>query len=324
MFDKKPSFGRPKELPREVPGTGAFGEGVVFSILCACTSGLNPIFAKLGYGAGLSGMEILHSRFIFAAFLLAAAGSFLQKGFWHFSWRLLAKTLFMAGAILVPLNLCYVFALEDIPASMMGLISYAYPLVVLLVNGLLLRHGFHRRQVLSVAFILLGCAFIFSDAFALSLPRSALALAFLATVMFSAIFIALQQLASNESALQVAFLNVALTAGILCVNHHPDFLFGLTGTQLAITGCYGLMSTFLSTVFMARAVQILGATEAGIFTSLELVFTIVFAMLLLGEQIPVFRWCGMAMLLIGLLIPNAGVLRTSFRRNFSLGRSIQH
>ena len=96
--------------------------GILFSLLSAITYGLNPIFAKLAYSCDLSGTEILHARFIFAVVVLGLMGPFLQKDFYRFSRSLIRKSLFIGLLILLPLNLLYVYALKDIPASMMSLI----------------------------------------------------------------------------------------------------------------------------------------------------------------------------------------------------------
>ena len=55
--------------------------GILFSLLSAITYGLNPIFAKLAYSCDLSGIEILHARFIFAVVVLGLMGRSFRKIF---------------------------------------------------------------------------------------------------------------------------------------------------------------------------------------------------------------------------------------------------
>lgn len=278
--------------------------GIVFSLLSAATYGLNPVFAKLGYAYHLGGIEILHARFLFATLVLGFVGPLLEKNFYRFSAYLIKSSIFIATVILIPLNLLYVYALKDIPASMMSLITYVYPLIILIINCLIFRKPLRVNQVISVIFILLGCLCIFSDALKINLTTGALALGFLSTLMYAIYLLSLQQLATKVSAYQITFLTILFSTLGLCLFHNPLSILEFSSGQLAVTFGYGTVSTVMSTIFVSRAVQLLGATEAGIFCSFEPVFTIGFAALLLGETIPAFRWFGMVFLILGIVIPN--------------------
>lgn len=303
------------KTPAAAAPKGVFRLGFFFCLLSAATYGMNPVLAKLGYSVGLAGIDILHARFLFATVILAFAGPFLEKGFYRFSKDLLKRAGIIAALILIPLNLLYVYALKDIPASMMSLITYVYPLVVLTVNCVFLGKKAVGRQLLSVGFILLGCLCIFSDALSLKVAPFALVLGFASTVMYALYLISLQQFAAKVSALQITFLTIAFSTAGLCFVHNPAAVFGFSSGQLAVTFAYGLVSTVMSTIFLSRAIQLLGATEAGIFCSFEPVFTIVFAALLLGESVPAFRWLGMALLLLGIIVPNAQAIRRALNRS---------
>ena len=71
-------------------------------------------------------------------------------------------------------------------------------------------------------------------------------------------------------------------------------------------------------IFVSRVAQLLGATQAGIFCSFEPIFTISFAALLLGEQIPTFTIVGMILLVMGIVIPNRKELFNIFNLKTSL------
>ena len=100
--------------------------GIGYSLLSAVTYGLNPVFAKFGYASGLDGIEILHARFLFALLVLAVACPLIERGFYKFPTSVLKGAVLIALLVLVPLNLLYIYALKDIPASMMSLITYIY------------------------------------------------------------------------------------------------------------------------------------------------------------------------------------------------------
>ncbi len=291
-----------------------FKLGFCFSILSAITYGLNPVLAKLGYLTGLQGIEILHGRFLFATIILALIGPFLEKNFYSFSKKVVINALIISLIILLPLNLLYVYALKDIPASMMSLITYVYPMLVLLINLIFLKQKIFKRQWVSVVFIIAGCLCIFSDAFSLQVSEIALLLGFLSTLMYALYLISLQQLATDVSALQVTFLTIGIATIGLSFIHNPLALMNYGFEQLTVSAAYGLISTVMSTVFLSRAIQLLGATEAGIFCSFEPAFTIVFASMLLGEQIPTFRWIGLVLLICGIVLPNSRLVLSSLNR----------
>lgn len=171
--------------------------GILFSLLSAITYGLNPIFAKLAYSFDLSGINILHARFMFAVIVLGLIGPFLQKDFYLFSRSLIKKSLFIGLLILLPLNLLYVYALKDIPASMMSLITYVYPLIILAINGFVFHKNIRANQIVSITFILLACLCIFSDAFKTNITFTALALGFLSAFMY-AVYLLLASTVSDK------------------------------------------------------------------------------------------------------------------------------
>ena len=290
----------------------AFRKGVIFALLCAVTYGLNPVIAKLAYAEGLQGMEIFQYRFLFACVVLAAVGPFLDKGFYHIEKHTWRVSLVIALAIMLPLNLLYIYALRDIPASMMSLITYIYPLVVLGIGVLVFRESIKKSQIVSVAMIILGCMCIFKDSFEASIGALALALAFLSMIMYAIYLVAFQRMAQGESTLQLTFLIIVICTLATMLFNNPAGIFSLTGKQAFLCFVYGLVSTVLATIFLLKAIQCVGATEAGIFCSFEPVFTIVFSVILLGEEIPLYRYLGMALLVVGIIWPNIKRLKGKY------------
>lgn len=287
--------------------------GVFYSLLCAATYGLNPVLGKLGYMADLSGPQILYARFAFALVLFAALGRFVEKDFFKFSKKALVNSFIIAAAVLVPMNLLYVYSLKDIPASLMSLITYIYPFVVLVLNFVIFRRRITPRQIASVAFIITGCICIFSDALSLNVEASVLGIAFLAMFFYGVYLLSLQQFAEGLSAFQLSFLTILYSVVILSFIQNPMELLNFNAEQLSVTFLYGFISTVLSTFFLCRAIQCIGATESGIFCSFEPIFTISFSALLLGESIPLIRFAGMSILVLGIVLPNWKTLRNIFK-----------
>lgn len=287
--------------------------GVFYSLLCAATYGLNPVLGKLGYMADLSGPQILYARFAFALMLFAALGRFVEKDFFKFSRKALVNSFIIAAVVLVPMNLLYVYSLKDIPASLMSLITYIYPFVVLVLNCIVFKHRITPRQIASVAFIIAGCFCIFSDALSLNVEAAVLGIAFLAMFFYGVYLLSLQQFSKGLSAFQLSFLTILYSVVLLSFIQNPLELLDFNAEQLCVTFLYGFVSTVLSTFFLCRAIQCIGATESGIFCSFEPIFTISFSAVLLGECIPLIRFAGMSILVLGIVLPNWGTLRSIFK-----------
>lgn len=299
-----------QEAQMKFGNTTTFRAGVFFALLCALTYGLNPVIAKLAYAEGLQGMEIFQYRFLFASVVLALVGPLLDKNFYHIQRHTGCVSLVIALAIMLPLNLLYIYALRDIPASMMSLITYIYPLVVLVIGRLFFGECVRKSQIISVVMIILGCLCIFKDSFESSIGIFALALAFLSMVMYAIYLVAFQRMAQGESTVQLTFLIIVICTVTSFLLNNPAQIFSLTSRQIFLCFVYGLVSTVLATVFLLKAIQCVGATETGIFCSFEPVFTIAFSVVLLGEEIPLYRYLGMALLIVGIVWPNIKRLRT--------------
>lgn len=287
-------------------------QGLLFSLCSAAAYGINPIFAKLGYFSGLSDIEILHARFFFAVMVLLIIGPCLEPKFFRFPSQLIKSSCWLSFLILLPLNLLYVYALKDVPASLMSLITYLYPLVILCINCLFCGFPFEKSQICSVSLIICSCFCIFSDAFNQHISALGLCLAIAATFFYAIYLIGIQQVISKSSALQLTFLTLLLSTLGLSLFHNPISLIHYSREQLTLSFFYGFISTVLSTLFVTKAIKYLGATEASIFCSSEPAFTICFACLLLNEQVPIIRVLGMFLLIFSIILPNIQKLKSAF------------
>lgn len=288
--------------------------GIFFSFLSAAAYGINPVFAKIGYAEGLTGIEILHARLIFAVLALLAIGPVIESKFFNFSKALIKSSLWISLLVMVPLNLLYVYALKDIPASLMSLITYIYPLIILIINTLFFGFKIDLRQLCSVFLIILSCLCIFSDALYQHVSAFGLILAFGTTIVYAIYLVSIQQVIGKYSAIQLTFLTLLFSAIGLSFIHNPITLIQYSTDQLLTTFLYGLISTVFSTLFVTKAIKTIGATQASIFCSFEPVFTIGFAAILLREQIPLIRIVGMSFLVMAILLPNAFTLKQAFQK----------
>lgn len=298
--------------------------GVIFALCCALSYSVNPILGKLAYANGLSTITILQGRFLFAVIGMVLVFSFIDRSIFKPSQAELRSSAIIGLVILVPMNLLYVFSLKGIPASLMSLITYLYPLAVLLMSRVLLGKNIRKNQALSIGLIVLGGFCVFSDALMVNIPMATLVIAIVAMLFYALYMVAFEGLGKNKSPLHMTFWTLLICSiGFLLIPSEQSLL-SLNWAQWGICMAYGVISTMFATIFLFLAIDKLGATEAGIFCSFEPIFTILFSALILGENITAVRIAGMLLLVGAIVIPNYRELIKSKPLNSRLLSSKSH
>lgn len=278
--------------------------GVAFALCCALSYSVNPVLGKLAYAHGLSTITILQGRFLFAVIGMVVVFSFIDRSTFKPTAGELKASAVIGLLILIPMNLLYVFSLKGIPASLMSLITYLYPLAVLLMSRAFLGKHIRKNQALSIGLIVLGGFCVFSDAFLVNIPIQTLFIAIIAMLFYALYMVAFEGLGKNKNPLHMTFWTLLIcTAGLLLIPSEQSLL-SLNPVQWGICTAYGVISTMMATVFLFLAIDRLGATEAGIFCSFEPIFTILFSAWILGETITTVRIAGMCLLVAAIVIPN--------------------
>lgn len=278
--------------------------GVAFALLCALSYSVNPVLGKLAYANGLSTVTILQGRFLFAIIGILLVFPFIDRTIFRPSLSEIKASLIIGLLILVPMNLLYVFSLKGIPASLMSLITYLYPLAVLIMSRFLLGKRIRKNQALSIGLIVCGGFCVFSDALMVHIETTTLIIAVIAMLFYALYMVAFEGLGNGGNPLHMTFWTLlTCTAGLFFIPSEQSLL-SLNLVQLSVCAAYGVISTIMATVFLFLAIDKLGATEAGIFCSFEPIFTILFSALILGENITLIRTLGMLLLVGAIVIPN--------------------
>lgn len=82
--------------------------------------------------------------------------------------------------------------------------------------------------------------------------------------------------------------------------------FTITNTQLMVAlGCVGYLTVFASVIafiLFCFALRKIGVTQANAFNNIRPAFTALWMLLFFGEQLPVGKWIGMALIIFGLFV----------------------
>lgn len=282
--------------------------GVIQAILSAICFGMLAILGKLAFAKGFSAYEILQYRFGFATVLMFLYFLVTSPDCLKVSGRTFLKAAFL-GVCLYPVqSYCFMTSLQFISAATTSLILYFYPVAVTVLSALLLKARFDRSVVASLFLVMAGCGLVFFDAFLRSMSQTGLLLATASMLVFSCYLICVHVLLKGENPRTVSFY-VVLCAGVVYTIVAPPVRFAELDTgSVLLTLALGLIPTSLAVTLLYAAVEKIGSAFASICSTLEPIATVLASALILGEEILFIQVCGMALILVGVALPNLRLL----------------
>lgn len=285
-------------------------QGMILAVAAAVCMGLLAVFAKLGYRAGLSDVELLHYRFLFATVSLGAVLAVVRPRLLKAQPAVLAKAAILGGVLYFVMSRCFFRALMTIPAATAALVLYLYPLVVALASVWLFGQRLTRRTLASLAAVLAGCGLIFADAFAGGADPAGVGYALGAMLAYSAYLLASQVFLRHEDPLAMSFWIFVFTALSFSCIHDPRGVFALSGGQLAISLAIGLIPCALAIVMLNVAIRRLGSALASVLSCVEPAVTVTAAAVWLGEPLVGAQLLGMALVMAGVALPGLALRST--------------
>lgn len=288
-------------------------KGCIFSMLAAVAFGMSAIFVKLCYATGMRDMDVLQFRWTAGAVLLLLLLLLRNPHLLKAGWKTIGKA-FVLGVVFHGLGgVCWVKSLKYIPASTAALILYFYPVVVTLLSRLVFQMKTGRVVLLSLALITVGCGFVFYDAFLKALSMEGLVLAVATMAVFSLCMIFNQIFIRGERYMTLTFYMVFLTGVLFSALSNPLRMAEMSGYQLFLGLCMGLIPTAAAYLLHFRAIEAVGSAYTSIFSTFEPITTVVMACLLLGENIVVWQVLGIPFIIGGIVLPNVQELRKNRR-----------
>jgi drug/metabolite transporter (DMT)-like permease len=312
--------------------------GIALVLAAACLYGSGFFFARIAYDAGMAPLPLLTWRYVFAAlvgWLLVVAST---SG--RLSLRALTRrdtaVLLILGILFVGNAGAFTAALQTVPAGLVAIITYIYPALVAVIAIRYVRRLEGRRPWVALGVSMAGVALavggIPRDA---DVPLSGLVLAFLCPVFYAVWIVLAARLrgerpqaeerpiepitatgpedtgasthgpdALTSSAIMSSI--TALTAAVLAVlvggDPGPSAVPG--DAWIALIG-FGLFSAFAVAAFLGGSRRI-GAARAALVSTIEPVYTIVMATILLGERLDPIQVLGGGLVVVGVILAESG------------------
>lgn len=263
--------------------------GITLVALSAILFGVTPVFAHMTRVSGASSSTVLFYRFLIASAILIFICILQKRKFPR--GKQLAGLLVMGGIAYFGMSFSYFSALELISASLVVLLLYLYPALVMLISGALHLEKLGRYHLLALGLALGGVVLIAGADLSGSISgilyglSSALlyALYIVAGFFFMKGIDPLPGVAVVMSSTTVAYALWNVFAGYT----PPTSLSGWVGVLALAVG-----STVLSSTLFFSGMKIVGPTVSSMVSTLEPVTAMFLGVLLLGETMTLTKVIG--------------------------------
>lgn len=265
------------------------------------------IFGRFAYAAGVDAWGILLPRFVTASLVL-----------WAVMWatgrrpppRERLPGLLLMGAGYVGQSLCYFFALTYIPAGMVALLLYLFPLFVLLLSRMLGHETLGARKL--VALVLCSAGILLTigiaDAGAARLDPRGIALGVGAALIYAVYIVAGSRITAGiDPIASTAVILSGSAFGLLVIvaarmGSGAAVAFPATPSGIASVLAIALVSTVVAVLCFVAGLRRLGSSRTALLSTLEPVVTVALAASFLGEDLRLSQLAGGALVLSGAVL----------------------
>ncbi|HVO09306.1 MAG TPA: DMT family transporter [Vicinamibacteria bacterium] len=290
-------------MDRTAPGEA---RGLALIVVSTLAYGVLPILGKIAYADGVAPLPLLAWRYLIAALLIALL---LRGPQTPLRDRL---RLWGIGSVFVLNSIAYFRALQAVPASVVALLLYSYPVMVTLLAALAGLERLTARSLLAAAAAFGGCALTAVGARP-GAPVSTSGIAWALTAAFVyASYIVLSGRFGTGVPARVLALHLAQASAVVCTG------LALAGPGMALppsprawltVAAIGVVPTVVASITFLAGMTLVGPTRASVLASLEVIVTLGLAFVLLGERLSAWQWAGALLILGAVAWQNLGTLR---------------
>lgn len=277
--------------------------GAVLCLLSAVCFGAMAVFGKLAYDDGVGLGDLLLVRFGLAALVLLAVVR-LRGGLGGLPRRTAVAAFLMGAVGYAAQSASYFAALDRIDASLLTLLLYVYPVLVMVGAVLLGREAWSARRVTALGLSLLGILLVLSAASGGRFDWLGVGLGLTAGVVYTAYILVGDRVVAGVPPLPLTTLVCcgAFTtyAVVSLLGGGPSFGFGLAGWGWL--AAVALVSTVAAIVLFFAGLARVGPSVASILSVLEPVVTVASAAVVFGESLSRVQLAGGVLVLVAVLV----------------------
>jgi drug/metabolite transporter (DMT)-like permease len=277
--------------------------GPLLCLISAAGFGAMAIFGKLAYDEGVEVGDLLLVRFALASVLLLAVAQ-ATGALSRLSRRAVVVGLAMGGVGYAAQSGLFFLALERMDASLLALILYVYPALVLAGAVALGRERVTARRVVALAVALAGVALVLAGAASGRVDALGAAMGFAAALVYSSYILVGDRVTVG---IPLVALVALVCTGATCtfavasaVRGGPELAFGAAGWGWI--GCIVLVSTVGAILTFFAGLARVGPSAASILSTLEPVVTVALAAAAFGESLSAVQLAGGALVLSAVVV----------------------
>jgi drug/metabolite transporter (DMT)-like permease len=268
--------------------------------------GVQPIFGKVAYAAGVEPLSLLAWRYLIASLCLAL----LVRGpMPPLRERL---RLWAIGSIFVGNSVAYFMALRLLPASVNALILFSFPVIVALLAALTGIERLTWRALIAAVGAFTGCALTAGGRqISAGLSAEGVAWSLAAAVIYAGYVVISSRFGRGVPARLLALHLVQVSAVICSVLAFlgPGVALPTDPRAWLSVVAIAVISTVVAMIAFLAGMAIVGPNRASVLASLEVLITLVLAMSLLGERLTPPQWAGAALILGAVAFQNTPAMR---------------
>ena len=277
---------------------------VVASSACYATL---AVLTRLAYRAGMQPMSLLAWRFILACALMTAVQCVRRMGDLRVPLADVGRFVVLALVGYGAGSVCFFLALRHADASVVAVLLYTYPALVAVIDRIFAGVPLGPWRIAALVMTFAGCA-LAVGAGSSGVRTDVLGILFgLGSGLGYAVFSVLlhRWLPGRQRTVIMAYLfgvaGIAFAVAAL-VSGGTMSTSGWSSQAWTILALVVLLPTFLAVLLYLGGMRTLGAAQAALVSSLEPLFTIALAAVLLGERMSPDRWVGVALVVAGVVI----------------------
>lgn len=299
-------------------------KGILFVALGATSYGMLATIVKLAYKEGFSTAEVTASQFTFGIIILLLTYFFTKKQSDEKATSKDVRNLMLAGTSMGFTSVLYYLCVKYINASIAVVMLMQSVWIGVLIEVLQTKKTPSLTKIVSVLLVLLGTAFatniLNTD---IELNTTGLIFGFLAACSFSMTLFTTNSVATHLKATKRS-LFMLLGGGIIVAifgfvtqigPNNFDFMRGFISDSAQVRDfnfeifyTWGIIlsvfGTIIPPILLNKGFPNTGVGLGSIISSIELPVSVLFAFMLLKEQVLLIQWIGIAIILFAIVLMN--------------------
>ncbi len=274
-----------------------FGIGLI--ILSSASFGAMAIFAKFAYESGISIHSLLFFRFLIAAMAMVPIALIQKRKFPR--GKDLAILIAMGAVGYAGQSWAYFTALTLIPASLVAILLYLYPIFVAVLAVFFLDEILTGKKIFALGLAVTGAALVIGLDVGGNLTGILYAAG--AAVIYSVYNIAgAKVMKRNDIFTASLVIIISAAAFYFLVNLKSGMFIPKEGIYWVYITAIGFVSTFVAIYTYFLGMKLIGAVSASMLSTFEPVTTVVLAALFLDQGLGWLQVAGGALILFAVII----------------------